>query len=29
VYQQGYRDTSGLDFLLKAGVEVHQIETLE
>ncbi|RAR72785.1 deoxycytidylate deaminase [Flavobacterium aciduliphilum] len=29
VYQNGYRDTSGLDFLLKAGIEVTQIEELE
>lgn len=25
VYQNGYRDTSGVDFLLKAGVEVEHI----
>lgn len=29
VYQKGYRDTSGIDFLIKAGVEVVQIEALE
>ncbi len=29
VYQSGYKDTSGIDFLLKAGVEVEQIEVLE
>lgn len=29
VYQVGYRDASGLDFLVKAGVEVVQIEILE
>lgn len=29
VYQMGYRDTSGIDFLEKAGVEVSQIEDLE
>lgn len=29
VYQNGYRDTSGVDFLRKAGVEVAQIEELE
>lgn len=28
VYQNGYRDTSGLDFLQKAGVEVVQISEL-
>ncbi len=28
VYQNGYRDTSGVDFLEKAGVIVHQIENL-
>ena len=28
VYQNGYRDTSGLDFLKKAGVEVVQISEL-
>lgn len=28
VFQHGYRDTSGLDFLEKAGVEVHQIADL-
>ena len=28
VYQNGYRDTSGLDFLIKAGVMVVQIEDL-
>ena len=26
VYQNGYRDTSGIDFLVKAGVVVEQIE---
>jgi dCMP deaminase len=29
VYQKGYRDTSGVDFLEKAGVIVDQIENLE
>ena len=29
VYQNGYRDTSGIDFLVKAGVIVNQIEELE
>jgi dCMP deaminase len=29
VYQYGYRDSSGVDFLEKAGVEVRQIENLE
>ena len=29
VYQIGYRDTSGIDFLTKAGVMVEQIEVLE
>lgn len=29
VYQKGYRDTSGIDFLMKAGVEVVQMEALE
>ncbi len=29
VYQNGYHDTSGIDFLLKAGVAVDQIEDLE
>ena len=29
VYQNGYRDTSGVDFLEKAGVEVSQIEDLD
>ncbi len=29
VYQNGYRDTSGIEFLLKAGVEVEQIVDLE
>ena len=28
VYQNGYRDTSGVDFLRKAGVVVDQIENL-
>jgi dCMP deaminase len=29
VYQKGYRDTSGIDFLTKAGVTIDQIEDLE
>ena len=29
VYKDGYKDTSGLDFLTKAGIEVAQIEDLE
>lgn len=29
VYQAGYRDTSGIDFLVKAGVIVEQIEVLD
>jgi dCMP deaminase len=29
VYQNGYKDTSGIDFLMKAGVIVEQIEELE
>jgi len=29
VYQMGYKDTSGIDFLAKAGVIVEQIEVLE
>ncbi len=29
VYQHGYRDTTGVDFLEKAGVFVEQIEDLE
>ncbi|HLA54531.1 MAG TPA: dCMP deaminase family protein [Flavobacterium sp.] len=29
VYQNGYRDTSGVDFLVKAGVEVEHIPSLE
>jgi len=29
VYQKGYRDTSGIDFLAKAGVVVDQIEDFE
>lgn len=29
VYQKGYRDTSGIDFLQKAGVVVDQIEDFE
>jgi dCMP deaminase len=29
VYQNGYRDTSGIDFLMKAGIEVSQIEELD
>ena len=28
VYQHGYRDTSGVDFLVQAGVMVEQIEDL-
>jgi dCMP deaminase len=28
VYQNGYKDTSGIDFLIKAGIEVFQIEEL-
>ena len=28
VYQTGYRDTEGVDFLIKAGVIVEQIEVL-
>lgn len=28
VYQTGYKDTSGVDFLIKAGVIVEQIEVL-
>lgn len=28
VYQSGYKDTSGVDFLVKAGVIVEQIEVL-
>ena len=28
VYQNGYRDTSGIDFLNKAGIVVEQIEDL-
>lgn len=28
VYQNGYRDTSGIDFLKKAGIEIVQIEEL-
>jgi dCMP deaminase len=28
VYQIGYKDTSGIDFLVKAGVVVEQIEVL-
>ncbi len=28
VYQTGYKDTSGIDFLIKAGVIVEQIEDL-
>ena len=28
VFQHGYRDTSGLEFLEKAGVKVHQIADL-
>ncbi len=29
VYKDGYRDTSGIDFLAKAGIIVEQIEVLE
>lgn len=29
VYQMGYKDTSGIDFLKKAGVTVDQIEDFE
>lgn len=29
VYQKGYRDTSGIDFLIKAGIEISQIEDLK
>jgi len=29
VYQNGYHDTSGIDFLIKAGVDVSQIEDLD
>jgi dCMP deaminase len=29
VYQAGYKDTSGIDFLAKAGVIVEQIEDLD
>jgi dCMP deaminase len=29
VYQNGYHDTSGIDFLIKAGVAVDQIQDLE
>ena len=29
VYQNGYHDNSGFDFLIKAGVEVTQIQDLE
>jgi dCMP deaminase len=29
VYQMGYRDTEGIDFLDKAGVEVEQIANLD
>lgn len=29
VFKDGYKDTSGLDFLTKAGIEVAQIEDLE
>ena len=28
VYQKGYRDTSGIDFLSKAGITVEQIDDL-
>ena len=29
VYKDAYKDTSGIDFLVKAGIEVAQIEVLE
>ena len=29
VYHNGYRDDSGLQFLIKAGIEVEQIPVLE
>jgi dCMP deaminase len=29
VYQTGYHDTSGIDFLIKAGIDVDQINDLE
>jgi dCMP deaminase len=29
VYQHGYRDTTGVDFLVQAGVVVEQIEDLD
>lgn len=29
VYQTGYKDSSGIDFLIKAGVQVNQIENLD
>ena len=29
VYHEGYKDNSGLDFLIKAGVIVEQVEELE
>jgi dCMP deaminase len=29
VYKDAYKDTSGIDFLVKAGIEVAQIEGLE
>lgn len=29
VYQEGYKDDSGIQFLIKAGVEVQHIEDLE
>jgi dCMP deaminase len=29
VYQHGYKDTSGIEFLLKAGVEVEILEELD
>ena len=29
VYQSGYKDTSGIDFLIKAGVAVEHIEELD
>ena len=29
VYKEGYKDMSGIDFLIKAGIEVDKIEDLE
>lgn len=29
VYMQDYKDTSGIDFLMEAGIEVHQIDINE